>query len=280
VCALYDFQGNKGYFKSGQKCIQIAIPAYASLNQFGNGWECNLGYRKVGEICEKIIVPSNAHLTPKSRYSFAKIGKGWDCNKGFYQKNNTCLEIEIPKNGQLNAYGNNWICIKGFKKQENTCVKMTPEELKVLEKIELERARAIQRQRMQGVSGDHCEIEYKTNAEVCISITGGDLNCNESYDGNYYQDCDVDLNYEVSTDYKGGSYIDAEINCTVEIEYEDRESYRVQTDSNYENETHSLYAHGSDSNNMSFNFSFSSYEEIIKAKISSAECEIESVNLW
>ena len=123
-------------------------------------------------------------------------------------------------------------------------------------------------------------LRYKTNAKVCVSITGSDLTCNESYYGNFYQDCDVDLNYEVSTDYKGGSYIDAEINCTVEIEYEDRESYRTQSDSNSEDETHSLYAHGSDSNTMSFNFSFSSYEEIIKVKISSAECDIENVNLW
>ena len=138
----------------------------------------------------------------------------------------------------------------------------------------------MQRRKAQGVSGDDCETEYKTNAEVCVKITGGDLDCNESYSGNYYRDCDVTLSYDIQTDYQGGAYLDVEVECRVEIEYKGRQIYSTQSDSSNQDESHSLYAHGSDSETMSFNFSFNSYKEITSVKISSAKCEIESVNMY
>ncbi|MFC1884766.1 hypothetical protein ACFL2O_08340, partial [Thermodesulfobacteriota bacterium] len=137
----------------------------------------------------------------------------------------------------------------------------------------------IKKRKLQGVSGDDCETEYKTGAEVCVEITRADLDCNESFDGKYYRDCDVMVDYDVETDYKGGSSLDVEVECTVEIEYEGREIYR-RSDSSYESESHSLYAHDSESGTMSFNFSFSSFYEVIKVKITSAECKIESVELY
>jgi hypothetical protein len=158
---------------------------------------------------------------------------------------------------------------------------LTPEELekqKALEQAIIKEM--MQRRKAEGVSGEHCETEYKTNAEVCIEITGVDLDCNESYLGNYYQDCDVSISYDIATDYKGGSYLDVDIGCRVEIEYEGRQTYFTNSESSSSDESHNLYAHGSDSNTMSFNFSFSSFDEVVKATISSTECEIESVNLW
>jgi hypothetical protein len=157
---------------------------------------------------------------------------------------------------------------------------MTKQELQ--RQLELEKAAIaeMQRRRAQGVSGDDCETEYKTNAEVCVEITGGDIDCNESYSGNYYNDCDVSLSYDVNTDYSGGAYLEVEVECTVEIEYKGRNTYSTQTDSSYEDESHSLYAHDSDSETLSFNFSFGSYQEITSAKISSAECEIDSVEMY
>jgi hypothetical protein len=68
------------------------------------------------------------------------------------------------------------------------------------------------------VQGDDCETEYKTNAQACVRISGGDLDCNKSFMGNYYRDCDVTLSYDVETDYAGDSYLDVEVECTVEIE--------------------------------------------------------------
>lgn len=156
------------------------------------------------------------------------------------------------------------------------------EKQEILKQKEVEKAirNEMERRRIQGVSGDDCETEYKTGSEVCVEITQVNLDCDERYAGDYYQDCDVTLDYEVQTDYKGGSYIEVEVECTVEIEYQGRETYATQSDSSYEDESHSLYAHGSESGTMSFNFSFSSFEEITNVKIGSAECEIESVDIY
>jgi hypothetical protein len=157
---------------------------------------------------------------------------------------------------------------------------MTQQEL--LKQIELEEAVMVEmkRRKAQGVSGDDCDTEYKTNAEVCVEITSGELDCNESYAENYYRDCDATLKYEVSTDYSGGAYLDVDVECSIEIEYEGRETYSTRSDSASQDESHSLYAHGSDNETLNFNFSFSSYNEITSVKISSAQCDIDSVYLY
>ena len=157
---------------------------------------------------------------------------------------------------------------------------MTPQELQKQRELEQAIIAEMQRRKAQGVSGDDCETEYKTNAEVCVEITGGDIDCNESYSGNYYRDCDVTLSYDVHTDYSGGAYLDVEVECSVEIEYKGSQTYSNQSDSISQDESHSLYAHVSESESMNFNFSFSSYQEITSAKISSAECEIDSVDMY
>jgi hypothetical protein len=115
---------------------------------------------------------------------------------------------------------------------------------------------------------------------VCVKITNVDLHCNKSFMGNYYGDCDATLSYNVETDYSGGSYLDVEVECTIEIEYKGRQTYFTQSDSDRTDESHTLYAYGSDSETKSFNFSFSPFTEVYSVKISSARCEIERVDLW
>ena len=248
-----------------------SLPENAHKNAYGSGWSCNRGFYKSRDQCLAVIVPKNGKLN----YS----GHAWDCQRGFRKSGRQCLAVIVPENGKLNYSGNGWDCNSGFKKSANNCVTMTPQEIKRRKEIEKAFRMKMEKRKLQGVSGDDCETEYKTNAEVCVEITGGDLDCNESYLDNYYRDCDVALSYDVETDYPGGSYLDVEVECMVEIEYKGRQTFSTQSDSSSEDESHNLYAHGSDSETMRFNFSFSSYQEITSVKISSAECEIESVDL-
>lgn len=263
---------DRGYYKSGQNCVKVVVPENASIDVYGSGWACNRGYYKSGQGCAKVQVPENA--------SIDVYGSGWACNRGYYKSGQKCVKVIVPENASIDVYGSGWACNKGFKKSGTSCVPMTPQEINKQKELEKALAAEIQRRRAQGVSGDDCETEYKTNAEVCVEITSGDLDCNESYAGNYYRDCDATLRYEVSTDYSGGAYLDVEVECTIEIEYKGRETYSTQSDSASQDESHSLYAHGSDSETMNFNFSFSSYKEITSVKISSAQCEIDSVDLY
>jgi len=217
-------------------------------------------------------IPPNSHPNV--------FGTGWECDRGYFRSGQKCEKVILPENAHINVYGNGWECNQGFKKSNNLCIPMTKEDIRKQKELEQAILKEIQRRKLQGVSGDDCETEYKTNAEVCVEITGRDLDCNESFAGNYYSDCDATIYYEIKTDYQGGSYIDVEVECRVEIEYKGRNTYITQSDSSYQDESHSLYAYGNDSGSMTFDFSFSSFNEITSVKISSAECEIDSVELY
>ena len=156
---------------------------------------------------------------------------------------------------------------------------MTDAEIQKQQELEQAILKQIQERRSRGVSGDDCETEYKTGAEVCVEVTNVDLDCDESLMGNYYDDCEVKVHYELDTDYKGGSYLDVEVRCEAEIEYTGRNTYGWSSESEYRNESHSLYAHGSNFNTITFDFSFSAFEEVMKVRIDSVHCEIESVDL-
>jgi len=219
-----------------------------------------------------------AENIPENAYPNA-FGTGWECDRGYYRSGQEFKKVIVPQNAHINIMGNGWECDRGYKKLSNACVRMTKEELQKQKELEQAISKEMQRRKLQGITGDDCETEYKTNAEVCVEITGIDLDCNESYAGDYYSDCDVALSYDVETDYQGGSYLDVEVECRVEIEYKGSQTYLTQSDSSYQDESHTLYAHGSDSDTMYFNFSFSSYQEITSVKIISTECEIASVDL-
>jgi hypothetical protein len=257
---------NDGFKKRDNQCIKLNVPQNAWVS--GSTWYCNDGFKKRNNQCIKLNVPQNAWVS----------GSTWYCNDGFKKQNNDCIKFKVPQNAF--AQGGQWFCNDGFKRAGSSCRAMTQQELQ--RQIELEKAviAEVQHRRAQGVSGDDCETEFKTNAEVCVEITAGDIDCNESYSGSYYNDCDVSLSYKVSTDYRGGAYLEVEVECMVEIEYKGRNIYSTQAESSFEDETHDLYAHDSDSETLNFNFSFGSYQEITSAKINNAECEIDSVDMY
>lgn len=133
---------------------------------------------------------------------------------------------------------------------------------------------------ISGPAGDACKTEYKTNAEVCVEVSDTSLDCRKDYSGEYYRSCKVTVEYDVTTDYSGGSYLDADIECQVDIRYSGPGTYSWRSDSSTQDENHSLYAHGSDSESLTFDFSFSSFNEITQIKIDSVTCEVDSVTMW
>jgi hypothetical protein len=204
------------------------------------------------------------------------LGSGWVCEKGFYKSGKECLEIIMPENGILDYSGNGWICNEGFKKVGSKCITMTATEIKKQKATEA----SIKAQIARSVARGKCDTEYKTNSEVCIKITDTNLDCHQNYYDNYYTGCDVSLSYRVETDYKGGSYLNTNIECEVEIEYKGRNAYSTSNDSDSSRKSHYLYAHNSERKTMDFSFSFGSYDEVTNAKISEARCMIKDIYLY
>lgn len=229
-------------------------------------WFCNEGYKKVGNSCERLSVPENARV----------MGNMWFCNEGYRKSGNSCERLSVPENAHV--MGNMWFCNEGYKKLESRCQRMTSQELEERERLlEL----VAQRQadlRANGASGQSCETEYDTGAEVCLSVNYANLDCDESYDDSYYDDCQVNMDYSLETDYRGSSEIDVEVYCEAEIAYQAKSGMkRSGSDGFYE--SHSLGSYDSEHGYVNLNFSFSSYEEVNKVNLDDAWCEMQSVEL-
>lgn len=265
------WQCNRGFRQIGQSCSPVAVPANASLNYLGNGWECNRGFRQAGQSCSSVAIPENASLD--------YLGHGWQCNSGFFQFGTSCLRLTLPAHARLDQTGHGWMCDQGYKKIGSSCVEMTAQEVQSQNAQAAALAKAIQRRRLEVASGESCETEDSTGANVCVTVTNATLDCHKTLDETAYRDCDVDVSYALQTDYRGNATLDTHVECTAELKYSGRDTVFPKTNSESETNTHDLDAYDHRSESVEISFTFSSLEEITKAKITSVECRIESVNL-
>ena len=217
-------------------------------------------------------MPANAQLN--------YLGNGWECQKGYFKSGNQCGQVVLPENAQLNYLGNGWECKQGYKKIKSECSAMTADEIQQQQELQLLALKKYRERKSRVLIEGDCETENKTNANVCVKIKDSSIDCNENFDQTAYRDCDVDLSYKVETDYAGGTYLDVDVKCRVEIEYKGRNSYSTKSDEESISDSYNLYANDSLSKTKSFNFSFSSFEEVTSAKISNLECKINNVELW
>jgi hypothetical protein len=262
---------NRGYRQSGARCIAVTPPENASLNYLGNGWQCNRGFRQSASTCVKVGVPEHANLN--------YLGDGWQCDAGYIQSLQSCVRLAIPEHAHLEFTGHAWTCDQGFKRVGDRCSEMTAQEVQKQKDEAAAISALINRRRAQRVSGQSCDTEDRTGANVCVSITNVDLDCHKNFDESAFTGCDANVSYSLKTDYRGNSSLDASVECTVEISYAGRNTYSTRTDSESDESSHDLGAYDSQSGEAEISFSFSSLDEVTKAKVSSAECRIASVDL-
>jgi hypothetical protein len=219
----------------------------------------------------KVEIPENASL--------GYLGNDWQCNAGYVQSGQTCRKLAMPEHARLDFTGHAWACDQGFKRSGEQCVEMTAQEAQNERKTNAAVAALIKRRRARTVTGESCETEDQTGSDVCVSVTDVSFECRKNIDETAYTGCDANVSYEVSTDYRGRSSLDAEIECEVEVSYSGRNTYGQRSLSETDSDSHSLEAADSDSGQADISFSFSSFAEVTRAKVSSAECHIESVVL-
>lgn len=125
-------------------------------------------------------------------------------------------------------------------------------------------------------SGDDCETDYDTNAEVCVTVDDASLDFYTGYNG-FYSSCEVEIEYTLETDLdQDDKYISVEIECEAEISYKRQDRFN-SSDYDDDDESHTLYSQSSDSGEIDIDFSFSSFEEVYSVQLEIAECEIDSV---
>ena len=275
--AKLNYAGNgwecvSGFRQVSNGCVKVELPNNAKLNYAGNGWECVSGFRQVSNGCVKVDLPDNSKLN--------YAGNGWECVSGFRQVSNGCVKVELPNNAKLNYAGNGWECNKSYKISSGNCIAMNADEILAMEVREKAVATAIAARRALLANGNSCKTEDKTGAEVCLKITNVNFDCSKSSYGNYYNSCEASINYELETNFKGRGYLDVDVVCRVEIDYSGKGFYSTKNNYITKEESSSLYANGTDSEKLRFDFSFSNYEEVSRAKIISHKCEIDDIDLY
>lgn len=265
------WQCNRGFQQVSQECQKVVIPKNASLDFLGNDWVCNRGFGRVGNECQKVVIPNNAGLD--------FLGNNWECNKGFQRVGAECQKVVIPANAVLDFLGHDWECKKGFKRIGSGCQTLTDNEKKLLAEQTKAIQQEINRRKTKGVNGNHCDVEYKSGANVCLTVRDASLRCSESYSGTYYDRCRVEVSYGSETDYRGGGYIDGQVRCEVTISASSGQGY-ASSKSQDEQRNISLFAFGSDSQSMDFSFSFSEYDAITNVRIRDVSCRLSDLFLY
>jgi hypothetical protein len=156
---------------------------------------------------------------------------------------------------------------------------MTAQDIQRREEQAAEIAKFMHQHRRKGPSGESCEREESIGANVCVTVTDASLDCNRSVDGAEYDDCDANVSYSLNTDYMGDSSLDAEVDCSVELSYSGPNAITPNTDSDSDTNSNSLEANDEQSDSVDIDFSFTSIDQVTRAKITSVDCQIDSVEL-
>jgi len=120
--ATVDYEGHgweckRGYRRSGKTCRVVDLPANATLDYDGHAWECKQGYRRSGKTCRAVDLPANAILD--------YTGHAWECARGYRPSGKTCGAVDLPANAILDYTGRAWECEQGYKRVGDVCEKMT-----------------------------------------------------------------------------------------------------------------------------------------------------------
>lgn len=255
---------NEGFQKSGDRCERIIAPQNAHV--IGNMWMCDEGYRRVGNSCQRLSVPTNAYV----------IGNMWLCEEGYKKVGNSCQRLSVPANAYV--IGNMWLCEEGYKKVGNRCEQLSESETQQREKLARIIAQQQEELRSRGASGQTCQTEYETGARVCLSVLGADLDCDENFSGGFYDNCEVEIDYALETDYRGSSSINTDVECEAEISYESM-LYMNRLEDEKFSESHMLSSYGTVWDNADLDFSFFSSEEVYRVELDDAWCEIQNIYL-
>lgn len=212
-------------------------------------------------------MPQDAHKTPDGE---------WECNSGYRQVGKMCQRVEkIPPNAREDIFGDGWTCNRGYKRVGSGCLPMTEKERR--RQNEQDKARVDQLKQSQGrsmVSGNSCDTDSTSGANVCVTVQGTNFDCSESFGNGDHDTCHVEITVSVETDYRDEKYIDGTVQCEATVATTDARGHESMI-SNDENTSVSLYGNESTYRSIDIAFSFLRSEEIRKVQISDLSCRIK-----
>ena len=162
---------NRGYSRSGDSCQPVAVPANASLDYLGSGWNCDRGYSRSGDSCQPVAVPANASLD--------YLGSGWNCDRGYSRSGDSCQPVAVPANASLDYLGSGWNCDRGYSRSGDSCQPVAVPANASLDYL----GSGWNCDRGYSRSGDSCQ-PVAVPANASLDYLGSGWNCDSGYESN------------------------------------------------------------------------------------------------
>ena len=114
---------------------------------------------------------------------------------------------------------------------------------------------------------------------IRLDVTGTRFRCTESQCEHHYDNCIVEIDYELRADTRPDLSLEASVSCHADITYGTGHGYILTSSSDSKLQVHRLQPRVPDAHHLSMCFTFSSYEEVITAQLDSVKCRIKEVEL-
>ncbi|MDO6719726.1 hypothetical protein Q4575_09955 [Psychrosphaera sp. 1_MG-2023] len=115
---------------------------------------------------------------------------------------------------------------------------------------------------------------------ICVEVTAVNQECEDSILGEFLESCTVDIEYIVTSNYEGDSYIKTFVDCAVitEVKSEVLGNTQIYEDSSETNI--SLFEDQSAERTTDFLFMYSHRAQANEVQITKAGCRISEANIW
>lgn len=114
--------------------------------------------------------------------------------------------------------------------------------------------------------------------KIELEVTEARLLCSDN-DCSHHEDCSLEIQYRLSSVLRSNHDVGAQIMCRARLDYTTGHGYELQSERCSTSKTHRL--HNSDRIDASIivDFQFSSYEQVVEARVGSIQCNIEQAGI-
>lgn len=122
----------------------------------------------------------------------------------------------------------------------------------------------------------YCPPDDKAEDNVILKVIETRFFCSESDCDHHYRGCKIEITYGLLAENVSGIPIGTSVYCKARIVYKTEHGYQINSESYSENSHHDIDARTRGRSTVNLDFTFSSYEQVIEARLRSVECRIQT----
>lgn len=125
-----------------------------------------------------------------------------------------------------------------------------------------------------------CQPLGVAEQNICVEVTAVNQECEDSIIGEFLDSCTIDIEYIVTSNYEGESYIKTFVDCAAITEVKSHVLDNVQIYEDSSETNISLFEDQAAERTTDFLFMYSHRAQASEMKITKASCRISEANIW